>query len=108
LFVFNSILSSSSISNIHTIIDFVTGQDKILLNPSIFKALGTGTTLAGSAFYAGTDAHLGTDRIIYNKATGALLYDDDGTGSHAAVQFATLGTTTHPVQLLASDFVVHG
>ena len=107
LFVFNSILSSSSSSNIDTIIDFVTGQDKIQLNPSIFKALA-GTTLAGSAFYAGTDAHLGTDRIIYNKATGALLYDDDGKGGHAAVQFATLGTTTHPVQLLASDFVIHG
>ena len=112
LFIFNSILnsssSSSSSSNIDTIIDFVTGQDKIQLNTSIFKALGTGTTLADSALYAGTAAHAATDRIIYNKATGALLYDDDGNGSHTAVQFATLGTTTHPVQILASDFVVHG
>ena len=104
--LFNSTLDAKL--NIDTITDFVSGQDKIQLNKTVFSALGAIATLADSAFYAGTASHAATDRILYNKATGALLYDDDGTGSHAAVQFATLGTTTHPVQLLASDFVVHG
>jgi Ca2+-binding RTX toxin-like protein len=106
LFIFNSTLDAKL--NIDTITDFVSGQDKIQLNTTLFKSIGTGTALENSAFFAGTAAHAATDRIIYNKATGALLYDDDGNGSHAAVQVAILGTTDHPTQLLSSDFVVHG
>ena len=43
------------------------------------------------------------DHVIYNRATGALLYDSDGIGGHAAVQLATL--INKPV-LAANDFVV--
>jgi Ca2+-binding RTX toxin-like protein len=54
----------------------------------------------------GTKAHDADDRIIYNKATGALYYDDDGTGAHVQVQFATLGATIHPTNLAYNDFVL--
>lgn len=30
--------------------------------------------------------------FIYNKANGALLFDADGTGASASVQFAQLST----------------
>src|SRR5205085_12308054 len=90
-------------SNIDTIIGFVTGSDRIALDHAIFAAAGPVGALNANAFFAGTAAHDADDRIIYNQATGALLYDADGNGAGAAVQFATLsGSPT----LVASDFMV--
>ena len=43
------------------------------------------------------------EHLIYNKATGGLFYDSDGTGSHAPVQLATL---TNKAAINASDFFV--
>ena len=98
-FEFNTALSPN---NIDTIADFTKG-DRITLDHAIFGNAGPVGQLAGSAFYAGADAHDGNDHIIYNASTGAVLYDADGTGSMAAVQFATV--TGHPV-LHAADFWV--
>jgi Ca2+-binding RTX toxin-like protein len=39
--------------------------------------------------------------LNHNKALGALYYDDDGSGSHAAVQIALLANHAN---LQASDF----
>lgn len=107
-FLFNSALSATT--NVDTIRDYdVSGNlDKIFLDDDIFKALGTVTTttaLASAKFWAGTAAHDADDRIIYNKATGALYYDADGNGAGAQVQFAVIGTTTHAT-LAAGDFSV--
>ena len=44
-----------------------------------------------------------TDHIIYNKATGALIYDANGSAAGGAVQFATL---INKPALQANDFVV--
>lgn len=41
-------------------------------------------------FHIGTAASETGQRIIYNQATGELLYDQDGTGAIAQVMFARL------------------
>jgi len=80
-------------SGIDRITDFAKGSDHISLSQSVFTGLGAVGTLTSDAFYAAAGAvaaHDGTDRVIYNKTTGALYYDADGQGGAAAVQFAVL------------------
>jgi serralysin len=74
----------------------------ILLDDAVFTGLSLGALDAG-AFRTGTAAADADDRIIYNSTTGALLFDADGVGGVAAVQFATL---TGAPALTAADFVV--
>ena len=69
---------------------FSIADDHILLGQSVFTAAGAPGTLAAGAFFIGASAAAADDRIIYNSGTGALLYDSDGNGAAAAVQFATL------------------
>ena len=87
-FVFNTQLGST---NVDTVWSFSVAEDTIHLeNTGIFSALVSGGALAAGAFNTGSAAIEADDRIIYNAATGALLYDADGTGASAAVRFATL------------------
>jgi Ca2+-binding RTX toxin-like protein len=86
-FVFNTALGSGNVDRIQ---GYVVADDTILLDDAIFTTLGSPGTLAAGAFKASTAATDADDRIIYNAATGALLYDADGVGGVAAVQFATL------------------
>ncbi|MBB3019963.1 Ca2+-binding RTX toxin-like protein [Microvirga lupini] len=90
-------------SNVDKIIGFSTKDDRIALDRDIFTAL-SGGKLASSAFYIGSKAKDAGDRIIYNKSTGALSYDADGTGTAAAaIKFATLDKN---LKLTASDFIL--
>ena len=98
-FVFNTTLGPG---NIDTILDFQVGVDEIGLDDGFFAGLALGALPEG-AFHTGAAAADADDRIIYNSATGALLYDLDGNGAAAAVQFATAQTG---LTLAASDFVV--
>jgi Ca2+-binding RTX toxin-like protein len=103
-FCFNTSLNTTT--NDDLITDFNPTDDSIQLENSIMTALGSTTgTLASSKFYAGAAAHDADDAIIYNHSTGGLYYDSDGTGSSAAVQIATIGTTTH-ASLTYADFLV--
>jgi hypothetical protein len=94
-FVFDTALGAS---NIDTVNGFDVADDYLRLDDAMFAALVTGY-LAATAFRAGSAAADADDRIIYNAVTGAALYDPDGTGVAAAVQFATLG----PGLALAAD-----
>lgn len=89
--------------NIDVVKDFVAGGDKIALDNAVFTGLSEGA-LAKSAFVAGSAATDALDRVIYNSKTGALLFDQDGSGAaHQAIQFATLSTG---LSLSASDIVI--
>ena len=92
-FVFKTPLNKKT--NVDTIADFNFSDDAIWLDNAVFKTLGAGTLakprkLSADAFQAGTAAQDAQDRILYDKATGSLFYDRDGTGAAAAVKFATI------------------
>ncbi len=88
--------------NVDTIADFLSGTDRIALDDAVFAGLGLGALDPG-AFVVGSAAADADDRIVYDQATGALLFDADGSGLGAAVQFASVGPGTI---LAASDFTV--
>ena len=80
---------------IDTITDFTPGTDQIWLSQSVFSALGGEGTLQADAFHIGASAANPGDRIIYNDATGALIYDSNGNASGGAIQFAELSPGLH-------------
>ena len=103
IFVFDTALNARS--NVDAITDFSTRDDRIWLDEDVFKKVGERGQLDSAAFYASSKsvAHDASDRVIYNKTTGALLYDPDGKGGAAAVQFATLDER---LGLTSQDFLV--
>ena len=93
--------------NVDTIADFNVADDTIRLENSIFRAFGSTTgVLKASAFAVGAAASDADDRIIFNADTGALLYDKDGTGVTAAVQFATISLSGLTGTLSNADFFI--
>lgn len=98
--LFDSTLNSSF--NVDTIKKFASGKDMFYLDDDIFSTIATGT-LSPSAFHQGSSASDADDRIIYDKASGALYYDPDGIGGLSQVQFAKLDGSP---KLKASDFTI--
>jgi serralysin len=94
--------SAPAAGNVDYLADFLAGTDRIVLDDAAFAGLGLGA-LSADAFVTGAAAGDGSDRIIYNSTTGALLFDADGNGAGAAIQFAQLSAGT---ALSASDFLV--
>jgi len=82
--------------------DFNVADDTIILERT--WGLDVAGPLGKNAFVLGRSAQDADDRIIFNPATGALLYDSDGIGGREATQFAIItnivGTVTH------EDFVI--
>ncbi|QFU15000.1 calcium-binding protein [Microvirga thermotolerans] len=90
-------------SNVDTVYDFAPNDDTFHLARKIFSKLPKKGWLAKSAFWIGDHVHDSTDRIVYNKKTGALFYDPDGTGKAAAIQIAVLQKN---LKLTYHDFFV--
>ena len=86
------------------VLDFEPADDSILLSSKVFTQAGPKGVLAAARLYQGAAAHDSNDRIIYDPATGALSYDDDGNGPHAPVVFAAV----YPPEsaLTFADFVI--
>ncbi|MGO4523586.1 calcium-binding protein [Microvirga sp. 2MCAF35] len=88
-FVFDSLPDAKI--NLDSILDFKAADDTIALENAVFTKFGKKAgALKASMFYAGKKAHDKDDRIIYDKKTGSLYYDADGTGKVKAVKFATV------------------
>jgi Ca2+-binding RTX toxin-like protein len=100
-FVFNT--KANGTTNVDSIRDFSARDDTVWLDNSVFAAVGSNGALKLAAFWRGSEAHDTSDRVIYDRSTGTLYYDPDGTGATEQVAFAKL--TTKPA-LAFGDFLV--
>ena len=80
-FLFHTALNATS--NVDTVTDFKVIDDTVRLENAVFTALTATGALNADAFHIGAAAADAEDRIIYNSATGALLYDANGVGGAA-------------------------
>jgi Ca2+-binding RTX toxin-like protein len=100
VFVFNATLGPT---NVDTIQDFAHAVDKIELDDAVMTTLGAWSV---GKFHSQASGHAADadDRIIYDRLSGSLWYDADGTGGVAAVKFAIL--TSSPADLDWTDFQI--
>ncbi|HEV2747302.1 MAG TPA: calcium-binding protein [Allosphingosinicella sp.] len=101
-FVINTVLNAAT--NVDRITDFVASDDIIMLDRSLFTAIGPGT-LDGDEFRAAAAAGDASDRIIYDRASGRIFYDPDGTGGATQTLFARVDAGT---PLDQTDFFAFG
>lgn len=88
------------------IYDFVAAFDTIALENAIFTAFAAAANnaaISAASFWTGSVAHDDTDRIIYNRSSGALIYESNGNAAGGAGKFATL---VPKLILTFEDFVV--
>jgi len=106
-FVFDS--KPSRTTNVDTIKDFNVRNDSIYLDNAVFTKVGSKGSLDAPAklnkafFKIGDKAADKNDYLIYNKITGVLSYDADGSGAGKAVEIAKLSKN---LKLNYHDFFV--
>ena len=85
--------------------DFYVPQDTIKLDNADFRGIGSNGKLKAGAFFANNTgkAHDASDRVIYDKDSGKLYYDSDGTGAKAGVCFSDINKN---LKMTAADFFV--
>ena len=98
-FLFNAVLSTK---NLVKITDFKPGEDLIILDHRVFAKLAPGVAL-GKAFFTGGVAKDEADRIGYDKASGALIYDKNGEREGGDLIFAEL---KRGMKIAEADFAV--
>ena len=89
-------------ANYDVVDDFNVPDDAFRLDSSVFVGLFPGPANVGD-FVVGKHAIGHYDLIVYDKATGDLMFDVDGAGGAAAVKFAAVDPGT---ALTAADFYV--
>ena len=102
-------VAANALTNKDIITDFVSGTDKLQFSVAALTKLGVVGAFSGTdvRFHSSNTgvAHDANDRLIYNKTSGVLSYDADGTGATAPIAIETLGVATHPA-LLATDISI--
>jgi Ca2+-binding RTX toxin-like protein len=99
-FAFDAALNRNT--NVDTITDFVSGQDEIVLDSTVFSRFAAGEDITDHFSATGRPSD-SNDYLIYSATNKVLYYDADGNGSGAAVAFAVLiGVPT----LNATDFLI--
>ena len=84
--------------DVDRIVKFKPGHDTIEL---YLDGIATNHQLEKGQFHRGQSAHDGDDLVIYNKKSGSLLIDFDGTGGAEQVKFAKVDPG---LKLSHSDF----
>jgi Ca2+-binding RTX toxin-like protein len=106
IFVFDTTLNGNT--NVDAIIDFNVADDSVYMDNAVFTKLGSGSltspkTVSSSYFTVGDKAKDSNDYIVYDKVTGSLSYDADGSKSGAAVEIAKLAPN---LGLTYNDFYI--
>ncbi|MBL8397991.1 MAG: calcium-binding protein, partial [Candidatus Accumulibacter sp.] len=95
-----------ALSNRDQISDFNVADDTIELENAVFASLASTGVLAAASFRSGAGISAAADAndyLIYDTTSGALYYDDAGSGGAAAVPIALLAPG---LALTALDFWV--
>jgi Ca2+-binding RTX toxin-like protein len=106
IFVFDT--KPNTKTNRDTVRDFSVADDTIWLSDRYFKKLGKGseaspTKLKKAFFKVADKAKDKNDYLVYNKKTGVLSYDVDGSGAAKAVEIAKLAKN---LKLTQDDFFI--
>ncbi|NIX75674.1 cadherin domain-containing protein [Microvirga terricola] len=116
IFVFDSKLGTAKTNpkkNFDTIVDFNVADDGIWLDDKVFnnkdmKKLGKGANelkpkQLNKNFFSLDKAKDANDYIVYNRKTGVLYYDPDGSGDKQAIAIAKL---SKKLKMTYKDFFI--
>jgi Ca2+-binding RTX toxin-like protein len=86
-----------------TIRDFVTGEDRLVVNGDRFGGGLQAGVLKSHQFVLGAIAQDASDRFVHNQTTGNLWFDPDGNGRKSPI---LLTTFANHAQLGATDLFI--